>query len=286
MSHREALTETGGTEGGGIISRRIDLRGRTALVTGGARGIGAAAALALGREGADIAVADVILPTATVRDLEALGRRALALVADVSSGAAVRRMVDEAIAGLGHIDILVNSAGVVQRESLVDTTEAVWDRVVAIDLKGTFLCIQAVYPHMKARGYGKIVNVSSISGIIGGAVSKASDTPEQRKGRSGPAYAAAKGGVIALTRWVAKDVAMDGLYVNSVAPGAIETEMTRGYDYGVQALPICAPGQPLRYRRGDPLPRVRRLELHHRPGPERRRRLGHGLTPDRPATLP
>jgi 3-oxoacyl-[acyl-carrier protein] reductase len=227
-----------------MISRRIDLRGRTALVTGGARGIGAAAARALGREGADIAVADVILPTTTVRDLEALGRQAVAIVADVSSAADVRRMVEEAVAALGHIDILVNSAGVVQRESLLDTTEVVWDRVVAIDLKGTFLCIQAVYPHMRARGYGKIVNVSSISGIIGGAVSKASDTPEQRKGRSGPAYAAAKGGVIALTRWVAKDVAKDGLYVNSVAPGAVETDMTRGYDYGVQALPIARMGSP------------------------------------------
>jgi 3-oxoacyl-[acyl-carrier protein] reductase len=227
-----------------MISRRIDLQGRTALVTGGARGIGAAAALVLGREGADVAVADLVPATDTVRQVKALRRQALAIVADVSSGADVRRMVDEAIAGFGHIDILVNSAGVLQRESLVDTTEAVWDRVVAIDLKGTFVCIQAVYPHMKARAYGKIVNVSSISGIIGGAVSKASDTPEQRKGRSGPAYAAAKGGVIALTRWLAKDVAKDGLYVNAVAPGAVETDMTRGYDYSVQALPIARMGTP------------------------------------------
>jgi 3-oxoacyl-[acyl-carrier protein] reductase len=227
------------------MSRHSDLRGRTALVTGGARGIGAAAALGLAREGADVVVADVASVAETVRRVEAFGRRALAIVADVSSAADVRRMVDETIAALGRIDILVNSAGVVQRESLLETTEAVWDRVVDIDLKGTFLCIQAVYPHMKARGYGKIVNVSSISGIIGGAVSKASDTPEQRKGRSGPAYAAAKGGVIALTRWVAKDVAKDGLYVNSVAPGAVETEMTRGFDYGVQALPIARMGSPL-----------------------------------------
>jgi 3-oxoacyl-[acyl-carrier protein] reductase len=227
-----------------MISQRLDLRGRTALVTGGARGIGAAAALALAREGANVAVADAVPATDTVRQIEALGRRAQAIVADVSSAADARRMVDEAVAALGHVDVLVNSAGVVQRESLLETTEAIWDRVVAIDLKGTFLCIQAVYPHMKARRYGKIVNVSSISGIIGGAVSKASDSPEQRRGRSGPAYAAAKGGVIALTRWVAKDVAKDGLYVNSVAPGAVETEMTRGYDYGVEALPIARMGSP------------------------------------------
>lgn len=227
-----------------MISQRIDLRGRSALVTGGARGIGAAAALALAKEGANVAVADMVPAVETVRQVEALGRRAQAIVADVSSAVDARRMVDEAVAALGHVDVLVNSAGVVQRESLLETTEAIWDRVVAIDLKGTFLCIQAVYPHMKARGYGKIVNVSSISGIIGGAVSKASDTLEQRRGRSGPAYAAAKGGVIALTRWVAKDVAKDGVYVNSVAPGAVETEMTRGYDYGVETLPIARMGSP------------------------------------------
>jgi 3-oxoacyl-[acyl-carrier protein] reductase len=215
-----------------------------ALVTGGARGIGAAASLTLAREGASVAVADLVPAADTVRQVEGLGRRALGIVADVSSVTDVRRMVDEAVSALGQIDILVNAAGVVQRESLLDTTEAVWDRVVAVDLKGTFLCIQAVYPHMKARGYGKIVNVSSISGIIGGAVSRPSDTPERRRGRSGPAYAAAKGGVIALTRWVAKDVAQDGVYVNSVAPGGVETEMTRGYDYNVQALPIARLGHP------------------------------------------
>ena len=226
------------------VSQPINLHGRNALVTGGARGIGAATAMVLAREGANIAVADIISAQDTVKKIEALGPRSIAIKADVSNYSEVKRMVEEAINGLDHIDILVNNAGVVHRESLLETSEATWNRVIDVILKGTFLCIQAIYPHMRKRGCGKIVNVSSISGIIGGAVSKPDDTPDKVKGRSGPAYAAAKGGVIALTRWIAKDIAKDGIYVNSIAPGACETEMTKGFDYGVQALPIARWGQP------------------------------------------
>jgi 3-oxoacyl-[acyl-carrier protein] reductase len=227
-----------------MASRKIDLTGRNALVTGAARGIGAAAAEVLAREGANVAVVDLLAADDTVKAIEALGRRGVALTADVSSSADVKRAVAEAISALGSIDILVNNAGIVHRDTLLGTREEVWDRVVDIILKGSFLFIQALYPHMKARGYGKIVNVSSISGIIGGAVSKADDTPDKIRGRSGPAYAAAKGGVLALTRWIAKDVAKDGIYVNCIAPGACETDMTKGYDYGVQALPIARMGSP------------------------------------------
>jgi 3-oxoacyl-[acyl-carrier protein] reductase len=227
-----------------MISSRPDLQGRNALVTGGARGIGAAAALVLAREGANVGVADIGPAEQTIREIESLGRRAVGIKVDVSRSADVTKMVDEALSTFGHIDILVNNAGIVHRESLMETTEKIWDRVLSIDLKGTFLCIQGFYPHMRERGYGKIVNIASISGIIGGAVSKPTDTPETVKGRSGPAYAAAKGGVIVLTRWLAKDVAKDGIYVNCIAPGACETEMTRGFDYGVTALPIARMGSP------------------------------------------
>ena len=213
------------------LSQPIDLQGRTALVTGAARGIGARTACVLAREGANVAVADVITTENTVADIVGIGRRAVGIHADVSNASDVSRMVAEALDGLGSIDILVNNAGVVHRDTFLQTSEATWNRVVDIILKGTFLCIQAVYPHMKRRRYGKIVNVTSISGIIGGAVSKPDDTPEKVKGRSGPAYAAAKGGVIGLTRWLAK-------------AGACETEMTRGFDYGVQALPIARWGHP------------------------------------------
>lgn len=227
-----------------MTSRPIDLHGRCAVVTGAARGIGAAAAMVLAREGADVAVADIIPPDETLKSIQALGRRCCGIRCDVSSVSDVKRMADEAVQALGHIDILVNNAGIVHRHALMETSEEVWDKVVDIVLKGCFLCTQAVYPNMKQRGYGKIVNVSSISGIIGGAVSKPDDTPEKTKGRSGPAYAAAKGGVIALTRWMAKDVAKDGIYVNAIAPGACDTDMTKGFDYAVQSLPIARLGSP------------------------------------------
>ena len=148
-----------------MVSQPIDLSGRKAIVTGSSRGIGAAAALVLAREGADVALADLLPAEETARQVEALGRKAVQIKVDVSNAADVQKMVAEAIDKLGHIDILVNSAGIVQREGLTTTSESIWDRVMSIDLKGTFLCIQAVYPHMKERGYGKIVNVSSISGI-------------------------------------------------------------------------------------------------------------------------
>ena len=227
-----------------MLSQPIDLHGRNALVTGAARGIGAATALVLAREGANVSVADIISTQDTVKKIEASGRLAVGIEASVTDFSDVKKMVAESMDTLGHIDILVNNAGVVHRDTLLETAEATWNRVIDVILKGTFLCIQAIYPHMRERGYGKIVNVSSISGIIGGAVSKPDDTPEKIKGRSGPAYAAAKGGVIALTRWIAKDVAKDGIYVNCIAPGACQTEMTQGFDYGVQALPIARWGEP------------------------------------------
>lgn len=226
-------------------SERGDLRGQVALVTGGARGIGQACALALARDGADVAVADLLPTDATLAGIRDRGRRALGLALDVTAAGDVRGAVGRVVAELGRLDLVVTAAGIAHRDALEETSEATWDRVVDVVLKGTFLVIQAAVPVMRAQGYGKIVTIASISGIVGGAVSQAREAPDAGRGRSGPAYAAAKGGVIALTKWVAKDVGQAGIYVNAVAPGGVDTEMTRGYAYPVEALPIPRMGEPV-----------------------------------------
>lgn len=221
----------------------IDLRGQVALVTGGARGIGRASAVALARSGADVAVADLLTTVDAEAAITATGRRAVGLSLDVTDAEAARKAVEQVVRSLGRLDILVTAAGILHRDPLEETSEAVWHRVLDVTLTGTFHAIQAVVPVMRTQGYGKIVTISSISGIIGGAVSHPADSPDVRRGRSGPAYAAAKGGVIALTRWVAKDLGQSGIYVNSVAPGSVETEMTRGYAYPAGDLPIPRMGR-------------------------------------------
>jgi 3-oxoacyl-[acyl-carrier protein] reductase len=128
-------------------------------------------------------------------------------------------MVAAVEARLGRPDILVNNAGVTHRDRLEATRERTGDRVVDVILEGSVLCCQAASPGMRARRHGKIVNIASGSGIVGGAVSRRSDRARGMRGRTGPAYAAAKGGIIALTQWVAKDAGVDGVCVNAVAPG-------------------------------------------------------------------
>ena len=225
-------------------SKPIDLHGRNALVTGAARGIGAATAKALAREGANVIIADIIDADETVESIRAIGRKSMAIKANVSDAVQVKKMAKDAIEAFEHIDILVNNAAVCHNHTLVDTTEETWDRVISIGLKGTFLCIQAFYPHMKERGYGKIVNVSSISGVVGGLIRKPKVESKKIIPRSGVAYAAAKGGILALTRWVAKEVAKDGIYVNAIAPGATETEMTQNRNLGEGEIPLGRKGQP------------------------------------------
>ena len=225
----------------GRISGPLDLTGQVAVVTGAARGIGQACAWALAAQGTSIVSADLGPSDATLARVRELGRRALDVPTDVTLRVSVNRMVEQVIAECGQIDILVNNAGTLARVGIEDTTDELWERDLNTTLRGTFYCIQAVLPHMKQRRFGKIVNISSISGKIGGVASRAAGS---HRGRSGPAYAAAKAGVIALTRWVAKDVGPEGIYVNAVAPGGIETDMTRGYDYSAESIPIPRMGQP------------------------------------------
>ncbi len=138
----------------------------------------------------------------------------------------------------------MNNAGVAGRGGLEDTTEDIWYRDIDVIMTGAYRTTQAVFPVMKRQGYGKIVNISSVSGKIGGAVSKPTDAAETLSGRTGPAYATAKGGLLALTKWVAKAGGNYGIYCNAVCPGPVETEMTRGFDYSVEGLPIARMGQP------------------------------------------
>jgi 3-oxoacyl-[acyl-carrier protein] reductase len=225
-------------------SERADLRGQVALVTGAARGIGRACAVTLARDGADVAAADLLSLDDAVAAIGEHGRRALGLPVDVTDGAAVREAVERVVGELGRLDVLVTAAGIVHRDTLEETGETTWDRVVDVVLKGTFLAIQAGVPVMRAQGYGKIVAIASVSGIIGGAVSRPGEPLADDGRRSGPAYAAAKGGVIALVRWTAKELGQAGIYVNAVAPGGVDTEMTRGYRYPVETFPVPRMGEP------------------------------------------
>ena len=219
-----------------------DLNSRVALITGAGRGIGRAIAEALAEAGASIAALDLVEPTDSVAAVQVQGRDAIALAADVSRRADVERAVGRTTDRFGRIDVLVNNAGVLERATLEELDDDTFQREVDVIARGTYLCTQAVYDLMKRQGGGKIVNISSISGKLGGAVS---GTPSHGSaaGRSGPAYALAKGGVIAFTKWVAKDAGRYGIHVNAVCPGPIESEMTRGYDYGVGAQPIARMGQ-------------------------------------------
>lgn len=192
-----------------------DLTNRVALVTGGARGIGQAIAVALAKEGAAVMVnyrERAGEAASVVAAIQRSGGRAAAIATDVSIADAVRRMVQEVEARLGPIDILINNAGMAAERGLDDITEEDFDRAIAVNLKSAFLCTQAVLPGMRARRWGRIVNISSIGARVGaGSVSVA--------------YGAAKAGLEGLTRAYAVRLAADGVTVNAVAPGLVDTEM-------------------------------------------------------------
>lgn len=219
---------------------RTELAGQVCLVTGGARGIGLAIARELCSRGADVAIADVLDPDAAMRTLQEQGIRAAGWQADVRDRGQVRHCVDGVVERFGRIDVLVNNAGTCGRIDLEHMDDATWERDIATNLTGTFLFTQAaIYPHMKAQGSGRIVNISSVSGIMGGL-----DASGESGGRSGPAYAASKGGIIAFTRWVAKEVGTLGITSNTVAPGAVATPMTDKMDYPLGGQAIKRMGRP------------------------------------------
>ena len=212
---------------------KLDLTGHIALVTGASRGIGAAIAIALAEAGAAVAVnyrerADDA--ETVVGKIRGMGGRAIAIAADVSQAAAVARMADQDASALGPIDILVNNAGLAIVRGIDDLTESDFDVTIAVNLKSAFLCTQAVLPGMRAKKWGRIVNISSGAARGAGAI--------------GVHYNASKAGMEGLTRGYAARLVKEGITVNAVAPSLIETDMMRGRSDLASRIPLGRLGHP------------------------------------------
>jgi 3-oxoacyl-[acyl-carrier protein] reductase len=193
----------------------INLHDKVALVTGSARGIGAAIAFKLAEAGCDLVISDINLAGAqtVAAKIEDMGRHAIAFQSDVSKLTQAEILIKESIDKFGKIDILVNNAGINRDNLLLRMSEAEWDSVITVNLKGTFNCIKAVVRPMMKQRSGKIINISSVVGVMGNA------------GQSN--YSASKAGIIGLTKSVAKEFGSRNIQVNAVAPGYIETDMTK-----------------------------------------------------------
>jgi 3-oxoacyl-[acyl-carrier protein] reductase len=213
--------------------------GRAALVTGGGRGIGQAIALRLAQDGIGIAVnyrGGAEAAAETVRRIEEAGGKAIALAGDVSNAAHAAKLITDTVAHFGRLDILVNNAGITRDNLAMRMSEEDWDAVLTTNLKGAFLCSKAALRHLlRARDAGRIISISSVVGILGNA------------GQAN--YAAAKAGLIGLTKSLAKEIASRGVTVNAVAPGFITTDMTSALPSDVQetvmkAIPLGSFGNP------------------------------------------
>jgi 3-oxoacyl-[acyl-carrier protein] reductase len=203
------------------------LKGRTALVTGGSRGIGAAICRELAAAGAAVAVnyrEQAGQANDLAGDIRKAGGRAIAVAADVSQGADVTGLIERVASELGPIDILVNNAGIAITRGVDDLTEEDFDRTIMVNLKSAFLCTQAVLPAMRARKWGRIVSISS--GAARGA------------GSIGPHYNASKAGMEGLTRGYAARLVKEGVTVNAVAPSLIETDMMKGNRELASRIPL------------------------------------------------
>jgi len=195
------------------ILNKFKLTGKTALVTGSSRGLGAAIAVALAEAGARVAIhGSTSIPRATQDKLEAIGAKPLALVGDVADPAVCTMLVKETVSRFGSIDILVNNAGIIRRAPAADYSEEDWQAVITVNLSSIFRLTQLAGRHMLAHGSGKIINIASLLSFQGGIFV--------------PAYAAAKGGVGQLTKAFANEWASKGVNVNAIAPGYMDTDNT------------------------------------------------------------
>ncbi len=200
----------------------MSLTGKTALVTGAAQGIGRDIALALATDGADVAICDVNLEAAqkTAADIEATGRKSLAVKANVAASADVIAMIDQVVQKFGKIEILVNNAGITRDGLILRMKDEDWDLVLSINLKGAFLCTKAALKYMSKQRSGTVINIASIVGAMGNA------------GQAN--YVASKAGLIGLTKTIAREYANRGITANAVAPGFIDTAMTQALSENVR----------------------------------------------------
>jgi NAD(P)-dependent dehydrogenase (short-subunit alcohol dehydrogenase family) len=196
------------------VKNAHELAGRVAIVTGAGGGIGAGIALTLAEAGAAVVIADQDEASAatSAAAIEKTGGRALAVTADVSDGAQVRTLVAAAVERLGGVDILVNNAGIATTSFVEDLDETAWRRVIDVNLTGPFLCAKAVLPHMRVRGWGRIVNISSVAA-------------KRISFMAASSYTASKAGLLGFTRHLAYEVARDGINVNAICPGPTLTPM-------------------------------------------------------------
>ena len=208
------------------------LKDKVAIITGGGGGIGRATALALSKEGARVTIADVDLvkAKAVAAEVKEKGGEAIGVKVDVTDSEDIAHMVKVTQDNFGRIDILVNGAGICQIKSLNDLSEDDWDKMYSVNLRGTFFCSQAVLEVMKKQKSGKIINIASLGGEVGGI-------------KVGANYAATKAGVICLTKSLAK-YAAPYINVNAISPGFIDTEMTKGSGYDPDDVPLERIGKP------------------------------------------
>lgn len=230
------------------MSFEIDFSGKAAVVTGAARGIGRAVAVALADAGAAVVMTDIAMEglQGSKNKIDEIGGKCRVHQADITVKAQADGLIEEALRSFGKIDILVNCAGILRVASFLETTEADWDATLDVNLKGTFLCCQAAGRHMIERRTGKIINLASNAGKV----------PRMNNG----AYCASKAGVILLTRVMALELAQYGIAVNALCPGGTDTEMIRIQAGDPKVLDRIIQGDLETYRAGIPAGRLARPE--------------------------
>jgi NAD(P)-dependent dehydrogenase (short-subunit alcohol dehydrogenase family) len=214
----------------------VSLNGLVAMVTGSSRGIGRAIALAFAKSGANLVVAynqNADRAKAVSEEIRSLGSNSIVLPLDVSSRASIRKAIEDTVSAFGQIDILVNNAGVLQQKPFLEITDEDWHRIIDVNLKGPFICAQEIFPIMQRQGHGKIINIASSGGQLGGPLAVH--------------YSASKAGIICLTKSLAR-IGAPNILVNCISPGLIDTDMTmeeinsREGKEKIRQIPLGRPG--------------------------------------------